>query len=171
MISHEPTVLESEKKVEYCEPPTHNLKCIVFTIFMTVFYLAAVNGKGGILDNQAFSIFTYKELGFALTLYVPYLAMAYYDEWYSCKRTFGPTFLSLFYMFAKPSYSKQQQQYKSWCKKWKQVVYVVDVFVLVSLAMLSSIELPLLESLNIPHGMKATFLLFGAAAALGLLRD
>lgn len=164
-------VAPTENKQLYCEAPTHNVKCIVFTILMTLFYLVGANGRGGVLDNQAFSIFTYKELGFALTLYLPYLAMAYYDEWYSCKRTFGPTFLSLFYMFAKPSYSEQQRKYRAWCGKWKRVVFVVDLLVLVALAVMSSVQLPVMEKLNIPNGIRATFLVFAIAAALGIVRE
>lgn len=160
-----------ENESAYCEPPTHNIKCIIFTILMTVFYLVAVNGKGGILDNPAFSIFTYKELGFALTLYLPYLAMAYYDEWYSCERTFGPTFLSLFYMFAKPSYSDQQRKYRSWCGKWKRTVFIVDVLILVTLAALSGMQFSVLEQLNIPNGIRATFTVFALAAAIGIARE
>lgn len=64
-------------------------------------------------------------------LFFPYLVLAWYDHLHNCRRTMRPTYLSLFYAWAKPKESRQIQQYKNWCPKIKRQVMIVDVVILV----------------------------------------
>lgn len=61
-----------------------------------------------------------------LMVFLPYLALAWYDYLFLCKRTLGPTYLSLFYAWAKPDASKQIKDYKNWCPDIKKRVWIVD---------------------------------------------
>jgi len=71
-------------------------------------------------------------------LYLPYLIMAIYDHHFDCKRNkLGPTFLALFYSWAKPLYSDQIQIYKNWHPYWKDLISKFDYSVLAVLIVLS----------------------------------
>ena len=93
--------------------PTTNIKCIYFTLFVLGVYLLP--------KNKWILLFL---------LWVPYLLMAMYDEWYSCERTFGPTYLRFFYEWAKPTESKQMKIYKNWCPEQSDKVFKADMVVL-----------------------------------------
>lgn len=95
--------------------PATNVKCIVFTVFIIGIYWFLPRNKWFLL----------------LLLYLPYLLMAWYDEWYNCEREFGPTYLRMFYEWAKPPGSKQSIAYKNWCPKHANKVFVVDMIILV----------------------------------------
>jgi hypothetical protein len=70
-------------------------------------------------------------------LYFPYLIMAIYDYHFNCIRNqLGPTFLALFYSWAKPAYSTQIETYKKWHPHWKDMIRKVDTMVLVILLVL-----------------------------------
>jgi len=92
-----------------------NLKCIVFTVVLAAGYWF-LPGKN-------------KWVLLAL-LYLPYIILAWYDYWYGCKRTLGPTFLAFFYWPLKPPDSKQIQDYKAWSPKTYRKVLTVDLIVL-----------------------------------------
>jgi hypothetical protein len=64
-------------------------------------------------------------------LFFPYLVLAWYDHLHRCRRTMRPTYLSLFYAWAKPRESRQIQQYKNWCPKIKRQVMIVDIVILI----------------------------------------
>ena len=95
--------------------PTTNIKCIYFTIFIVAIYWFLPRNKWFLL----------------LLLYLPYLLMAWYDEIYNCKRTFGTTYLRTFYEWAKPPNSKQSLAYKNWCPKHADKVFMIDMIILV----------------------------------------
>ena len=85
-------------------------------------------------------------------MYFPYLIMAIYDYNFNCTRNrLGPTFLALFYSWAKPAYSTQIETYKKWHPHWKNMIYKFDTTVLVILLVLyplyfnKHIQLPQLE--------------------------
>lgn len=126
----------------YCEPPTWNVKCILFTFFVTSLYLFGLEGRANTAVDIGSKILSIKSIVFALCIYLPYLAMAHYDQHYGCKRSFGPTFLSQFYMWAKPGGSEQQYQYKNWCTRYKSLVFKVDVAVLIGLFSLMMASTP-----------------------------
>ncbi len=65
-------------------------------------------------------------------LYFPYLALAWYDYLEGCKRNLGPTYLSLFYAWAKPKDSLQIHQYDNWCPNIKKKVHIVDGIIAVA---------------------------------------
>ena len=70
-------------------------------------------------------------------LYFPYLIMAIYDYHFNCTRNqLGPTFLALFYSWAKPAYSTQIEIYKNWHPYWKDMIAKFDTVVLVILLIL-----------------------------------
>jgi hypothetical protein len=104
--------------VTHCEPPTVNWKCIYFTLFLSAgyWYLPPRN----------------KWILLAL-LYFPYILLAYYDHWYQCNRNMGPTYLALFYHWAKPQESDQIQRYKHWCPQIKNKVLVIDLILLLGM--------------------------------------
>jgi hypothetical protein len=99
----------------YSEEPTWNLKCIYLTLALTggYWYLPPRN----------------KYVLLALA-YGTYLALAWYDYWYECQRNMGPTYLSLFYAWAKPPESKQIKDFHAWDPKIKNKVLLVDVVIL-----------------------------------------
>lgn len=103
--------------MKYCEEPAVNLKCVVFSVILALFYWYAPQKNKWIL---------------LLTLYVPYILMAYYDHYFECKKyPLRPTYLSLFYHFLKPGNSQQIKDYQDWCPKIKRKVLLVDIFVLI----------------------------------------
>ena len=63
-------------------------------------------------------------------LYFTYIAIAWYDHWYQCKRNLGPTYLAVFYWWAKPKDSEQIVKYKNWCSEIKNKVYTIDLMIL-----------------------------------------
>ena len=70
-------------------------------------------------------------------LYFPYLIMAIYDYHFNCTRNqLGPTFLALFYSWAKPAYSTQIETYKNWHPHWKDMISKFDTTVLVVIIIL-----------------------------------
>jgi hypothetical protein len=70
-------------------------------------------------------------------LYFPYLIMAIYDYHFNCTRNkLGPTFLALFYSWAKPAYSTQIEIYKNWHPHWKDMIAKFDTTVLIILLIL-----------------------------------
>ena len=69
------------------------------------------------------------EVVFAFVLAMAaYVFMAWYDYWYSCTDTFGPSFFALFVKWAKPE--TNQKDYEALPVKWKKVVRTVDIVVL-----------------------------------------
>lgn len=101
--------------------PAVNWKCIYFTLFISTgyWYLPPRN----------------KWVLLAL-LYFPYILLAYYDHGYQCRRNMGPTYLALFYHWAKPQDSKQIQLYKNWCPQIKNKVFAIDLIILIILLFL-----------------------------------
>jgi len=70
-------------------------------------------------------------------LYFPYLIMAIYDYHFNCTRNqLGPTFLALFYSWAKPLHSTQIETYKNWHPHWKDMIAKFDTTVLVVIIIL-----------------------------------
>jgi hypothetical protein len=70
-------------------------------------------------------------------LYFPYLIMAIYDYHFNCTRNkLGPTFLALFYSWAKPAYSTQIETYKNWHPHWKNMISKFDTTVLIIMIIL-----------------------------------
>jgi hypothetical protein len=70
-------------------------------------------------------------------LYFPYLIMAIYDYHFNCTRNqLGPTFLALFYSWAKPLHSTQIETYKNWHPHWKDMISKFDTVVLVVIIIL-----------------------------------
>jgi len=70
-------------------------------------------------------------------LYFPYLIMAIYDYHFNCTRNqLGPTFLALFYSWAKPLHSTQIEIYKNWHPHWKDMIAKFDTTVLVVIIIL-----------------------------------
>jgi hypothetical protein len=96
-------------------PPAVNMKCIVFTLCLALgyWYLPPKN----------------KWILLAL-LYFPYIILAWYDWWYQCQRNMGPTYLALFYWWAKPPESEQIQTYRNWHPDIRRKVLLVDLVVL-----------------------------------------
>lgn len=102
----------------FCEEPSLNLKCIVFSVILALFYWFAPKKNKWIL---------------LATLYFPYLIMAYYDHYYDCRRfPLRPTYLSLFYAPFKPKDSQQIKEFNNWCSKIKIRVLIVDIIVLIT---------------------------------------
>lgn len=101
--------------------PALNLKCIVFTIVLSVGYWFLPSRNKYVLAALA---------------YFPYLALAWYDYMYACKHNFGPTYLAKFYSWAKPQSSRQIQIYKNWAPEIKRKVDTVDILVLIGLLVL-----------------------------------
>ena len=99
----------------YNKEPVVNWKCIVFTCVLAGGYWFLPPKNKWIL---------------LALLYVPYLALAWYDYWYGCTRNMGPTYLSLFYWWAKPYDSTQIQQYTHWNPVIKRKVFIVDMVLL-----------------------------------------
>ena len=98
--------------------PSANLKCIIFTLAVAGFYWYLPRKNKWIL---------------LATLTLPYLVLAWYDFVYDCKRNMGPTYLAMFYGWAKPKESEQMTQYRNWCPNIRNRVFVVDIAILVLL--------------------------------------
>lgn len=115
------TDLESLKKGEKCYdgPLTGNVKCIVLSLFLALFYWYAPPRNKWILIG---------------ILYFTYLFLAYYDYHYDCRYgEFGPSPLKHFYDFAKPKNSKQSIVYESLCKNKANLILIIDVIILIGI--------------------------------------
>ena len=97
-----------------------NLKCIVLTLMLAAGYWFLPQRNKWIL---------------LALLYVPYLALAWYDWMYDCGRNMGPTYLAFFYWPFKPPGSRQIQEYKAWSPETYRKVLAVDLVVLLGLIM------------------------------------
>ena len=115
--------MDTENKEEcYDAKPVVNWKCIWFTLVLASGYWFLPHRNKWVL------------LGL---LYLPYVALAYYDHWYLCKRNLGPTYLAMFYHWIKPQDSDQIIKYKNWCPSIKNKVLLIDaVILLIGLALL-----------------------------------
>ena len=107
---------QKEENGYYNKEPVVNWKCIVFTFVLAIGYWFLPKRNKWVL---------------LALLYFPYLALAWYDHWYVCKRNMGPTYLSLFYWWGKPHNSTQIKQYKNWNPIIKNKVFMVDMILLV----------------------------------------
>ena len=103
---------------EYTEEPSWNWKCLFFTAFLAGGYWFAPPKNKWVLLSL---------------MYFPYIAMAQYDYAYEAQRNMSPTYLSLFYAWAKPPESEQMQQYKNWSPEIKEKVLAVDAVILLVL--------------------------------------
>jgi hypothetical protein len=115
------TDLESLKKGQKCYdgPLTGNVKCIVLSLFLALFYWYAPPRNKWILIG---------------ILYFTYLFLAYYDYHYDCRYgEFGPSPLKHFYDFAKPKNSKQSIVYESLCKNKANLILIIDVIILIGI--------------------------------------
>lgn len=99
----------------YNKEPVVNWKCILLT---------------GVLASGYWFLPKRNKWILAALLYFPYLALAWYDHIYACARNMGPTYLSLFYWWAKPRDSVQIQQYVQWNPAIKRKVWIVDLILL-----------------------------------------
>ena len=95
--------------------PAVNWKCIIFTLILSGGYWFLPQRNKWILLSL---------------LYFPYILLAYYDHWYQCKRNMGPTYLAMFYWWAKPKDSHQVEAYKNWCPDIKNRVFMIDLVIL-----------------------------------------
>ncbi len=95
--------------------PTFNLKCIVLTAILALGYW--------FLPKKSLIVL-------ALIVYGSYLALAWYDYIYDCRRRLGPTYLSTFYLPFKPPLSCQVRQYYSFPGYVKSKIFFVDMIVL-----------------------------------------
>lgn len=108
------------KKQTYCQRPTINLKCIIFSVTLALFYWFAPPKNKWVLLS---------------VLYFPYLIMAYYDYYYDCRNyPLRPTYLAMFYAPFKPPYSQQIQEFDNWCPEIKNWVLFVDLIVFIIVA-------------------------------------
>lgn len=100
-----------------CAKPVFNLKCIALTLFLAAAYWYLPKRNVIVL---------------ICILYFTYLALAWYDYVYDCKRNMGPTYLSLFYAPLKPQQSRQIIEYSSWHPSIRRRVMIVDSLVLIA---------------------------------------
>ena len=109
--------MEMEIEDKKCDDtqPVANWKCIVLTLALSGGYWFLPHRNKWVL------------LGL---LYFPYIALAYYDHWYACKRNLGPTYLAMFYHWIKPQDSDQIVKYKNWCPEIKNRVLFIDTVIL-----------------------------------------
>lgn len=107
--------MRSGTKEQYNSAPVVNWKCIVFTMVLVLGYWFAPPKNKYILGAL---------------LYFPYIIMAWYDYYYICERNLGPTYLALFYWWAKPPSSRQVQDYNNWDPAIKRKVLIIDLLLL-----------------------------------------
>ena len=106
----------TEDQEIYNVEPVFNWKCIIFTLSLALGYW----------------FFPAKNKFILLALlYFPYIILAWYDYIYICKRNMGPTYLALFYWWAKPPSSKQIKDYHNWSPKIKKRVLIIDIILLI----------------------------------------
>ena len=110
----------------YNKEPVVNWKCIIFTVILALGYWFLPKKNKWIL---------------LILLYFPYIILAWYDYYYKCERNMGPTYLSLFYWWAKPQDSKQIKDYNNWNPKIKRKVLIVDLVILTIMLLLIPIFL------------------------------
>jgi hypothetical protein len=112
-----------DKEKTECDntPPSGNVKCIIFTLAIAAGYWFLPPRNKWIL---------------LFLLYACYIVLAWYDHWYDCQRNLGPTYLALFYGWAKPAESKQMKTYRNWCPENKKKVLIADLIVLIIFVML-----------------------------------
>jgi len=48
----------------------------------------------------------------------------------------GPTYLAMFYHWAKPQESKQIKDFKNWCPEIKKKVFMIDIIILLGALLL-----------------------------------
>jgi hypothetical protein len=110
-------------ETEKCDStqPTGNIKCIIISLLLSSGYWFLPHKNKWVL---------------LIILYSTYIAIAWYDYLYECKRTFGPTYLRLFYEWAKPPKSSQSIIYKKWCKDIEYKVFIVDIIIAILLILL-----------------------------------
>lgn len=92
--------------------PSANLKCIAFTAKLALGYWFLPRRNKWVL---------------AAIIYGAYIAMAWYDYWFQCKRSLGPTYLMSFYEWAKPPEGSQRRLYDSWCPDMKRHIKLLDL--------------------------------------------
>ena len=107
-------MLEGGFKLSNGDVVSFNYKCIIASLFFAGFYWYAPKKNKWIL---------------ALILYSTYLAIAWYDHFFSCLRyPMKPTFLYSFYGRLKPH--EYQAGYQSWKPSTKRFVFKVDMVIL-----------------------------------------
>lgn len=101
--------------------PSWNLKCIVFTLLLAAgYWLLPPRNKWILLA----------------LLYLPYIAMAWYDDHYQCSRDrFGATFLHHFYFYYKPADYKAK--YACLTPTSKRLILAVDLAIILVLLALA----------------------------------
>ena len=98
-----------------------NAKCIVGSIALALAYWILPKRNKWVL---------------LFILYSTYLAIAWYDWAYACKRDMRPTYLAFFYDFLKPQDSRQVREWKQWPSRLRRKILVVDVAILCILIIL-----------------------------------
>ena len=115
------------KKKCYDGPITGNVKCIIISVFLALFYWYIPPKNKYVL------------LGI---LYITYILIAYYDFFYDCRKgEFGPTFLKTYYEWSKPKNSKQSIIYSNLCSNKKNLIMIVDIIVFILLIIFTPIFL------------------------------
>ena len=114
----EKELLDISNKIKcYDGPITGNVKCIVISLVLAGLYWYLP------YRNKYVLLFI---------LYSTYLAIAYYDFIYDCRRgQFGPTFLRTYYEWAKPRKSKQNIIYSNLCPENERIILIVDIAVFI----------------------------------------
>ena len=117
MTDKELHLIKTKQKC-YDGPITGNIKCIIISITLALFYWFAPHRNKYVL---------------LFILYFTYLLIAYYDHYYDCGRgQFGPTFLRTYYEWAKPKNSKQSIIYSNLCPEKERLIMYVDIGVFIS---------------------------------------
>lgn len=98
----------------YAGPVETNTKCVVISFLLAAGYWFAPPKN---------------KLVLVAILYFTYLAIAWYDYLYDCKRNFGPTYLRHFYEIFKPPQSRQVKLYKRLCPDIARQIFIVDIVV------------------------------------------
>ena len=102
----------------YSGPIYVNLKCIIISIFLAMFYWFAPPKNKWVL---------------IAILYFTYLGIAWYDE-YLCSQELGPTYLKWYYHWAKPPTSFQSEMYNNLCPEIEREILTVDLIILILIA-------------------------------------
>ncbi len=105
----------------YAGPIATNMKCIVFTLLLSLGYWFLPKRNKWVLICM---------------LYFPYLALAWYDYLYVCERNMGPTYLAHFYSFFKPQSSDQIKKYHNLCPDIAYKLIIIDSIVFISILLL-----------------------------------
>ena len=120
----EKELLDISNKVKcYDGPITGNVKCIVISLVLAGLYWYLP------YRNKYVLLFI---------LYSTYLAIAYYDFFYDCRKgQFGPTFLRTYYEWAKPQKSKQNIIYSNLCPENERIILIVDIAVFIMILLIT----------------------------------